>query len=77
MIDLKLLRLSHYSKTIMNQVCKTIGLFPYYPQLLKYLKNLNTYRHNYNYFIENNLFYKSQYGFRRGHSTELAALEIV
>ena len=28
---LKLLRLSHYSKKIMNQVCKTIGLFPYYP----------------------------------------------
>ena len=35
------------------------------------------YLQTYNYFIENNLFYKSQYGFRRGHSTELAALEVV
>ena len=42
---LKLLRLSHYSKKIMNQVCKTIGLFLYYPYFQKYLKNLYTYRH--------------------------------
>ena len=30
----------------------------------------------YEYFTENNLFYKSQYGYRKGHSTELAALEL-
>ena len=30
----------------------------------------------YDYFTENNLFYKSQYGYRKGHSTELAALEL-
>ena len=30
----------------------------------------------YDYFAENDLFYKSQYGYRKGHSTELAALEI-
>ena len=29
----------------------------------------------YDYFIENNLLYDSQYGFRKMHSTELAALE--
>ena len=29
----------------------------------------------YNYFNSNDLFYKSQYGFRTGHSTELASLE--
>ena len=56
---------------MMNQVCKTIGLFPYYPQLQKHLENLYRYRHVIT------LFYKSQYGFHSGHSTELAALEFV
>ena len=31
----------------------------------------------YSYFDTNNLFHTSQYGFRKGHSTELAVLEIV
>ena len=31
----------------------------------------------YNYFEENKLFYKHQYGFRKKHSTELAALELI
>lgn len=31
----------------------------------------------YNYFCTHNLFYTSQYGFRKSHSTELAALELV
>ena len=31
----------------------------------------------YSYFEENNLFYKHQYGFRKKHSTELAALELI
>ena len=31
----------------------------------------------YNYFQENNLFYSAQYGFREGHSTEFAALDLV
>ncbi len=31
----------------------------------------------YNFFKEKNLFYNAQYGFRDGHSTELAALELV
>ena len=31
----------------------------------------------FNHFTENGLFYNSQYGFRQGHSTELAALELV
>ena len=35
------------------------------------------YLQTYNYSNENNLFYKSHYGFRRGHFTELAALEVV
>ena len=30
-----------------------------------------------NYFLENDLFFKSQYGFRAEHSTELAGLELV
>ena len=35
------------------------------------------YNQLYAYFIQNNLFYSSQYGFRSKHSTELAALEFV
>ncbi len=31
----------------------------------------------YEFFIDNNLFYGSQYGFRDGHSTEYATLELV
>ena len=31
----------------------------------------------YDYFTDNNLWYGSQYGFRKGHSTELASLELV
>ena len=31
----------------------------------------------YQYFMENNLFYQSQYGFRSMHSTELAAIELI
>ena len=30
----------------------------------------------YKYFQDNELFYPSQYGFREGHSTEMAALEL-
>ena len=35
------------------------------------------YNQLYQYFDSNNLFYKSQYGFRKNHSTELAALELI
>ena len=35
------------------------------------------YLQTYNHFLVNDLFYKSQYGFRGGHSTELAAMEVV
>ena len=35
------------------------------------------YQQTYSYFQKNNLFNSSQYGFRVGHSTELAAIEIV
>ena len=31
----------------------------------------------YEHFRSNSLFYESQYGFKKNHSTELAALEIV
>ena len=31
----------------------------------------------YTYFVTNKLFYSSQYGFRKKHSTELAALEFI
>ena len=35
------------------------------------------YNQLYSYFSDNNIFYKSQYGFRKTHSTESAALELV
>ena len=35
------------------------------------------YQQLYKYFEDSNLFYESQYGFRKGHSTELASLELV
>ena len=35
------------------------------------------YDQTYSYFQQNNMFYSSQYGFRKGHSTEYAALELV
>ena len=35
------------------------------------------YNQLYQYFDSYNLFYKSQYGFRKNHSTELAALELI
>ena len=35
------------------------------------------YHQTYSYFQSNNLFFTSQYGFRAGHSTEHAAIEIV
>ncbi len=35
------------------------------------------YKQTYNYFTNNQLFLNSQYGFRQGHSTEMASLELV
>ena len=35
------------------------------------------YQQLYKYFEDSNLFYESHYGFRKGHSTELASLELV
>ena len=40
-------------------------------------KSLKMYQQTYSYLQTNNLLYSSQYGFRSGHSTELAGLEIV
>ena len=47
------------------------------PPTISKIFEKSIYLQTYNYIIENNLFYKSQYGFHRGHSTELAALEVV
>ena len=35
------------------------------------------YNQLYKYFDSKNLFYKSQYGLKKNHSTELAALELI
>jgi hypothetical protein len=46
------------------------------PALSKVFERV-VYAQLYNYMNSNNLFHISQYGFRQGHSTELAALELV
>ena len=45
------------------------------PSISKVIEKI-VYKQLYNYFVENNLIYDSQYGFRELHSTELAGLEI-
>ena len=51
-------------------------LYLSYHQFLKYLNVLFFNQIN-DYFTLNNLFYDKQYGFRKYHSTELAALNVV
>ena len=46
------------------------------PALSKIFEKI-IYAQLFEYFQNNGLFYKSQYGFRSGHSTELAALEVI
>ena len=56
-------------------------LFDYYrpisllPTISKIFERV-VHKQLYDYFTDNNLFYTSQYGYRKGHSTELAALEL-
>ena len=46
------------------------------PSLSKIFEKI-IYQQIYQYFLENNIFFDSQYGFRSKHSTELAALELI
>ena len=46
------------------------------PAISKIFENA-IYLQTYEYFCENNFFFPSQYGFRKGHSTEYASLEVV
>ena len=46
------------------------------PSLSKIFEKV-IYQQLYAYFENSNLFFKGQYGFRKGHSTEMAALELV
>jgi len=46
------------------------------PSLSKVIEKI-MFNQLYEYFNENNLFFDSQYGFRKQHSTELAALELI
>ena len=45
--------------------------------LLHFLKYWKNYKQLSEYFLYNNLFYSNQYGFRPGHSTELAVQHAV
>ena len=68
------------SDTLLVYVIVTINApvlnMPLCPAMSKVFEK-NIYNQLYQYFDSNNLFYKSQYGFRKNHSTELAALELI
>ena len=59
----------------MPKCLKTIARYRYFQLSLKYLKNHVYQLHD--YFQDNKLYCKNQYGFRRNHSTEYAALELI
>ena len=59
-------------KTILSNY-RPISLLPAMSKIFEKI----VYNQLYQYFDSNNLFYKSQYGFRKNHSTELAALELI
>ena len=52
---------------------RPISLLPSFSKIFEKV----IYQQTYSYFQTNNLLYSNQYGFRSGHSTELAGLEIV
>ena len=52
---------------------RPISLLPSFSKIFEKV----IYQQTYSYFQTNNLLYSSQYGFRSGHSTEYAGLEIV
>ena len=52
---------------------RPISLLPCMSKVLEKIINIQLY----DYFQSNNLLYKSQYGFRKHHSTEFASLELV
>ena len=52
---------------------RPISLLPCLSKILEKVVFIQVYK----YFVDNNLFYDSQYGFRKRHSTELASLELV
>ena len=52
---------------------RPISLLPCMSKVLENIINIQLY----DYFQSNNLLYKSQYGFRKHHSTEFASLELV
>ena len=52
---------------------RPISLLPFMSKVLEKIINIQLY----DYFQSNHLLYKSQYGFRKHHSTEFASLELV
>ena len=52
---------------------RPISLLPSISKIFEKVAHLQVY----NYFVSNNLFFNSQYGYRKHHSTEHAALELV
>ena len=63
-------------KHFVGNIIKTPHLRPLGPTWA-HLKSRNNTFQLYDYFQNFKLFYRSQYGFRNGHSTEAASLELV
>ena len=61
---------------MMSKCLKTIARYRYFQLSLKYLKK-TIFNQLHDYFQDNKLYCKNQYGFRRNHSTEYAALELI
>ena len=62
---------AHYSDLTVNPTCASFWLDLYVSHTLR----LHPWNQLYEYFTSDGLLYESQYGFRKLHSTELAALE--
>ena len=61
---------------MMLECLKTIARYRYFQLSLKYLKK-TIFNQLHDYFQDNKLYCKNQYVFRRNHSTEYAAIELI
>ena len=73
--QLKIVKVIPILKKYDNNIFNNYRQISHLPVLPKVIEKVICSQIN-NFFITNNLFYDSQYGFRPGHSTEYAAIEI-
>ena len=75
-ISKRLPKLSLYTRKEIIIYLITTDLYPCYQWYKKILEKI-VFKQTYEYFSTNKLLYSSQYGFRKGHSTDLASIELV